>query len=61
MRDVCEFLSGRADNDFLGTGNLGLVIQPTGARLLFVQRWSEGGLLDWAAGSIRAWAPDRIE
>lgn len=61
MRDICEYLGGREDKDFLGSGNLGLVIQPQGTRLLFLQRWQDSGLVDWAAGSIRAWAPDRIE
>ncbi|MCB9008872.1 MAG: hypothetical protein H6656_16160 [Ardenticatenaceae bacterium] len=60
MRDICAYLNGRSDKTFLGTGNLGLVIQPTAARLVFVQRWHEGGLFDWAAGSVRSWAPDRI-
>ncbi|MCA9947025.1 MAG: hypothetical protein KC449_26270, partial [Anaerolineales bacterium] len=60
MRDICAYLNGRSDKTFLGTGNLGLVIQPTAARLVFVQRWHEGGLFDWAAGSVRSWSPDRI-
>ena len=61
MRDICAYLGDRADKDFLGTGNMGLVIQKTGARLLFVQRWHEGGLFDWASGTISAWAPDRVK
>lgn len=61
VRDVCEYLGGRADKDFLGTGTVGLVIQAVGARLLFAQRWQAGGVFDWAAGTVRAWAPDRIE
>jgi hypothetical protein len=61
VRDICKYLGGRADKDFLGTGNLGLVIQATGTRLLFVQQWKEGGVFDWAAGSVRAWWPDRVE
>jgi hypothetical protein len=61
MRDICEFLGGRADKDFLGTGNLGLVIQKTGARLLYVQSWKEDGLCDWFSGTVRSWAPDRVE
>jgi len=61
VRDICEFLGDRIDKDFIGTGNIGLVIQAMGTRLLFVQRWNEGGLFDWAAGTVRLWAPDRVE
>lgn len=61
MRDICQYLGQRADKDFLGTGNLGLVLQAAQARLLFVQKWLAGGVFDWAAGTVRAWAPDRIE
>lgn len=61
MQDICAFLGGRADKDFLGTGNLGLVVQQRAARLLFVQRWWEGGVCDWVCGAVRSWAPDRIE
>jgi hypothetical protein len=61
MRDICDFLGGRTDKDFLGTGNIGLVIQKIGARLLFVQRWEGGGLFDWASGTVHSWAPDRVE
>lgn len=61
MRDICAYLGGRADKDFLGTGNIGLVIQAMGARLLFVQRWKEGGVFDWASGTVCSWAPDRVE
>ncbi|MBK7212411.1 MAG: hypothetical protein IPH88_03730 [Bacteroidales bacterium] len=59
--DICAFLGGRSDKNFLGTGNLGLVIQPTSVNVIFLQKWKEGGLLDWASGSVRSWAPDRIE
>ena len=60
MRDICDYLSGRSDKTFLGSGNIGLVVQPAKARVVFVQRWHEGGLCDWAAGSVRSWAPDQI-
>lgn len=60
MRDICNYLSGRSDKTFLGSGNIGLVVQPTQARVVFVQRWHEGGLFDWAAGSVRSWSPDRL-
>ncbi len=59
MRDICEFLGGRADKNFLGSGSAALVIEPASARLLFVQQWY-AGLCDWAAGEVSAWAPDRI-
>jgi len=61
VRDICAYLSDRADKDFLGTGNIGLVIQAMGTRVLFVQSWKEGGVFDWAAGAARSWAPDRVE
>lgn len=61
MRDICGFLGGRTDKDFLGTGNIGLVAQASKARVLFVQKWVEQGLFDWAAGTVRSWSPDRME
>ena len=61
MKNICEVLGGRADKDFLGTGNIGFILQPAKVRLLFVQQWIDRGLLDWASGSVRSWAQDRIE
>jgi hypothetical protein len=61
MRDICAYLGDRTDKDFLGTGNIGLVIQAMRTRVLFLQRWHEGGIFDWAAGTVRSWAPDRVE
>jgi hypothetical protein len=61
VTDICSYLGRRSDKDFLGTGNMAVVIQPAGARVLFVQQWKESGLLDWASGTVRSWAPDRIE
>ncbi|HEX5688936.1 MAG TPA: hypothetical protein VFX76_02990, partial [Roseiflexaceae bacterium] len=61
MRDICALLGGRADKEFLGTGNIGLVVEPATARVLFAQQWQAAGLFDWACGSVRSWAPDRIE
>jgi hypothetical protein len=59
--NICEYLGGRADKNFLGSGNVALVIEPGKAKLLFVQQWKEKGLFDWAAGTVRSWCPDRIE
>lgn len=59
--DICVSLGGRSDKNFLGTGSLGLVIQERQTKLLFAQSWREGGPFDWAAGTIRSWAPDRVE
>jgi hypothetical protein len=61
VRDICAYLGGRADKNFLGTGNIGLVIEATGTRVLFAQSWQAGGVFDWAAGAVRDWAPDRVE
>src|SRR5665213_1826879 len=60
IRDICEYLGGRADKNFLGSGNLALVIEPGRTRILFVQQWKEKGLFDWAAGTVHSWCPDRI-
>ena len=60
IRDICEYLGGRADKNFLGSGNLALVIEPGRTRILFVQQWKEKGLFDWAGGTIHSWCPDRI-
>jgi len=59
--NVCEYLGGRADKNFLGSGNVAIVIEPEKTRVLFVQQWKEKGVMDWSSGSIRAWCPDRIE
>ena len=61
IRNICEYLGGRADKNFLGSGNMALVIEPGKTRVLFVQQWKERGVFDWAAGSVRSWCPDRIE
>ena len=58
---MCEYLGGRSDKDFLGTGNIGLFVEALGAKVLFIQNWQESGLFDWLGGAIRSWAPDRIE
>jgi hypothetical protein len=60
MRDICGALGGRSDKRFLGTGTLGLVLDAARARVLHAQAWTEGGLMDWAAGAVKSWAPDRI-
>jgi hypothetical protein len=60
-RNVCEYLGGRADKNFLGSGNVALVIEPGRTKVLFVQQWKEKGLFDWASGTVRSWYPDRIE
>ncbi|HVU84059.1 MAG TPA: hypothetical protein VHC50_04415, partial [Puia sp.] len=60
-RNVCAYLGGRSDKNFLGSGNVALVIEPGKTRVLFVQQWKEKGLLDWTAGTVHAWCPDRIE
>ncbi|HEY4290022.1 MAG TPA: trehalase family glycosidase [Puia sp.] len=60
-RNICEYLGGRADKNFLGSGNVALVIEPAGAKVFFVQQWKEKGLFDLAAGAVRSWCPDRIE
>lgn len=61
IRNICEYLGGRADKNFLGSGNVALVIEPGKTKVLFVQQWKEKGMLDWASGSVRSWSPDRIE
>lgn len=60
-KNSCQYLGNRADKNFLGSGNVALVIEPTKAKVLFVQQWKEKGLFDWAAGTVRNWYPDRIE
>jgi hypothetical protein len=60
-RNICEFLGGRSDKNFLGSGNVALVIEPGRTKVLFVQQWKEDGIFDWAAGTVSAWCPDRIE
>lgn len=59
--NICEFLGGRSDKNFLGSGNVALVAEADKAKVLFVQQWREQGVFDWAAGSVRAWYPDRME
>lgn len=61
IRNICEYLGGRSDKNFLGSGNVALVIEPMKTKVLFVQQWKEKGLFDWASGSVRSWNPDRIE
>ena len=61
IRNICEYLGGRSDKNFLGSGNLALVIEPAKTRVLFVQQWKEKGLFDWASGTVHSWCPDRIE
>jgi len=61
ISNICEYLGGRADKNFLGSGNLALVIEPRKTKVLFVQQWKEKGVFDWAAGTVRSWCPDRIE
>lgn len=60
-RNICRYLGGRSDKNFLGSGNVALVVEPTRTRVLFVQQWKEKKLFDWASGTVRAWYPDRIE
>lgn len=60
-KDICAYLGGRADKNFIGSGNVALVIEPTKTKVLFVQQWKEQGLFDWASGTVRSWNPDRIE
>lgn len=61
VSNTCAFLGGRADKNFLGSGNVALVIEPLKTKILFVQQWKEKGLFDWASGTVRSWYPDRIE
>ena len=61
IRNICEYLGGRADKNFLGSGNVALVIEPGKTKVLFVQQWKEKGVFDWAAGTVRSWCTDRIE
>ncbi|RZJ68629.1 MAG: hypothetical protein EOO50_00165 [Flavobacterium sp.] len=61
VKDICAFLGNRSDKNFLGSGNVALVIDSTKAKVLFVQQWKEKGLVDWASGTIKSWSPDRIE
>lgn len=60
-KDICEYLGNRSDKNFLGSGNVALVIEPGKTKILFVQQWKEKGLIDWASGTVRSWYPDRIE
>jgi hypothetical protein len=61
IQNTCAYLGGRADKNFLGSGNVALVIEPGRTKILFVQQWKEKGVLDWASGTVRSWCPDRIE
>ncbi len=61
IRNICAYLGNRFDKNFLGSGNVALVIEPAETKVLFVQQWKDKGLFDWAAGSVRSWYPDRIE
>jgi len=61
IKNICEYLGGRSDKNFLGSGNMALVIEPGRTKTLFVQQWKEKALMDWASGTVRAWFPDRIE
>jgi len=61
IKNVCGFLGGRADKNFLGSGNMALVVEQDKAKVLFVQQWKENGMFDWAAGTVGSWYPDRME
>lgn len=61
IKNVCKYLGERNDKNFLGSGNVALVVEQTKAKVLFVQQWKENGLFDWAAGTVRLWYPDRME
>jgi hypothetical protein len=61
IKDVCEFLGGRADKNFLGSGNVALTVEPEKTRVLFVRQWKEDGIFDWASGTVQSWYPDQIE
>ncbi|MEP7111521.1 MAG: trehalase family glycosidase [Ferruginibacter sp.] len=61
IRNICEYLGGRADKNFLGSGNVAVVIEPGRTKVLFAQQWKEKGVFDWAAGTVHSWYPDRIE
>lgn len=61
INNICAYLGGRADKNFLGSGNVALVVEPAKTKVLFVQQWKEKGLFDWASGTVRSWYPDRIE
>lgn len=61
VKNVCAYLGGRANKNFLGSGNIALVIEPGKTKLLFVQQWKEKGVMDWASGTVHSWYPDRIE
>ncbi len=61
IKNICEYLGGRSDKDFLGSGSVALVVQPRNAKVLFVQQWRENGLFDWASGDVRHWSPDQME
>lgn len=61
IRNICQYLGGRSDKNFLGSGNMALVIEPQKTKVLFVQQWKEKGVFDWASGTVGAWYPDRIE
>jgi len=61
IRNICEYLGGRDDKNFMGSGNVALVIEPGRTKVLFVQQWKEKAVFDWASGNVRSWCPDRIE
>ena len=61
LKNVCEYLGGRSDKNFLGSGNVALVIEPRKTKVLFVKQWIDTGVMDWAAGTVRSWCPDQIE
>lgn len=60
-RDICQFLGNRSDKNFLGSGNVAIVVEKDKTRVDFVQQWKEKGLFDWASGTVKNWFPDRIE
>jgi hypothetical protein len=61
IKNICQYLGGRSDKNFLGSGNMALVIEPQKTKVLFVQQWKEKGIFDWASGTVRSWFPDKIE
>ena len=61
IKNICKYLGGRADKNFLGSGNVAVVVEHNKAKVLFVQQWKENGLFDWSAGTVRSWYPDRME
>jgi len=55
IQNICQYPGGRSDKNFLGSGNVALVIDPGKTKVLFVQQWKEKGVFDWATGTVRSW------